>query len=571
MRPAVLLLGLVPIIIWSASATILVAVFRTERVGDLLAGMFFFAGLTSLVVVERWYRPHVAVMVRDPVAIALTVGVALFVVLHYGCLYYAFETEAVVEANAINYLWPIVLYFLVRGATDRRKSENLMAEGLLYGTAFTGAALVVIFNTVHGGATVEVSYENLLSTPFVLAISSAISAAAYMALNRRAAARFPVELRDGSVGAVLHGAIVLTLVVSVPTTLFSDFTGRVTMFGVAAFVYVGTINVVLSNLLWARALLLDKAAMLPALAFLVPVLSTFLLVTVHADLTINIFVIAGLILIVTANVLLQSEASVFSTYRGGVVVAAIVAGVMVVLPSASEAPNSFVVAATLTTFVFYCGFVLNRLAARDREQDAAYADVSRRISELAAACGAGKDEQFDRLLARLSSFQRSGPQRAPRVAASITGELEELTRGEQAEAVEESCQGMRNALAHWLVVKQQLLSNAEKFVLLVLGMTSFSSIVLYRGQGVWSDVSGIAVGSCIVFLVFHILQANVHREHSWQRDAALRIAIRRQEEYRPPPRASYGGVALDVLAACALLGVFLALFTKWFPDLELFR
>ncbi|MBK8167793.1 MAG: DMT family transporter [bacterium] len=169
-RPAPMLLALLAILLWSTLAAL------TTRLDGLppflLAGTSLLIG--SLAGVPRWRRW------RAPLPM-LALGVyGLFA--YHAALFMALRLAPPIEANLLNYLWPLLIVVLTPAfLRERRLTARQIAAALL---GFAGAALLVT-----GG---RVAFDRAHAAGYALAIAAAVIWSTYsLASARRRDAQAP--------------------------------------------------------------------------------------------------------------------------------------------------------------------------------------------------------------------------------------------------------------------------------------------------------------------------------------------------------------------------------------------
>lgn len=163
--------GSAAILLWAS-----LAVLTTATAGlppfQLLALSFGLAGLAGTVVLLRPGGPGLRALAQPPAAAALGIG-ALF---GYHALYFiALKRAPVVEANLVNYLWPllIVVFAGLFGGVRVRGAQWL-------GTAL-GLAAAVLLATRGGGLAIDPAH----APGYLAAVGAALTWALYSVLNRR--------------------------------------------------------------------------------------------------------------------------------------------------------------------------------------------------------------------------------------------------------------------------------------------------------------------------------------------------------------------------------------------------
>ena len=247
--------GVAAIVLWSSLALLTVATgplppFQVLAIGFGIAGLCGTA-LTAARGRVGWREWRV-----PPAALALT-SAGLF---GYHALYFfALKRAPAVEANLINYLWPLLIVLfsaLLPGV--RLRAGNVV--GALLG--FAAAALLIA-----GGASATAGQGALPG--YAAALLAAVAWAGYSVLNRRFAdmpgsAVVPACLVVALLGALAHLAFEHTVLPSVPQWI--------------ALAVMGLGPVGIAFRLWDRGTRHGDLALLGSLSYLAPLLSTALLI-----------------------------------------------------------------------------------------------------------------------------------------------------------------------------------------------------------------------------------------------------------------------------------------------------
>ena len=248
-------LGIGAIALWS-----LLALLTTATIGlpplQVLATGFGIAAAVGIVVTALKGRAGWATWRAPPAAFALTV-VGLF---GYHALYfYALKHAPAVEANLINYLWPLLVVLFASLLPGARLRAGTLV-GALLGLA---AAVLIIVAGGRDGST------GTVTSGHVAAAVAAVVWAGYSVLNRRfaevpAGAMIPACLAVAVLGAIAHLAFEDTVA---PT-------GRQWLVLLA----LGLGPVGAAFVLWDRGTKLGDLSLLGSLSYLAPLLSTLALV-----------------------------------------------------------------------------------------------------------------------------------------------------------------------------------------------------------------------------------------------------------------------------------------------------
>jgi drug/metabolite transporter (DMT)-like permease len=253
--PRATLGGMCAIALWSSLA-LLTTLTGTLPPFLVLACCFGFAGLFGLAWAARVGRDGLRAMRAPPAAAALSV-LALF---GYHALYFfSLKHAPPVEANLINYLWPLLIVLfsgLLPGV--RLRAGNIV--GALLGLA--AAALLV---TGGRGLSIDPAH----APGYLAAFGAALTWGGYSVLNRRYAGVDSAAIIPACIGVSLLG-IAMHLLFEPSTTITTA------QWLVLAAMGVGPTGIAFR--LWDRGTKPGDIALLGSLSYLAPLLSTLLLV-----------------------------------------------------------------------------------------------------------------------------------------------------------------------------------------------------------------------------------------------------------------------------------------------------
>ena len=249
------LAGLLAILLWSSLALLTVA---TDGLPPFQVLTIAFAVAGALGLVRAGLRGKTGWSeLRQPVsALALSTG-ALF---GYHALYFiALKRAPAVEANLLNYLWPLLIVVFA-GFLPGVRIRPLQWIG-------TGLGLAAAILLVSGGQRLAVSASHLPG--YLAAITAAVVWAAYSVLNRRHAQVPSAAITVACVGVAVLGALAhLAIETTVaPTPL---------QWSVLLLMGIGPTGA--AFWLWDTGTKRGDIALLGSLSYLAPLLSTALLV-----------------------------------------------------------------------------------------------------------------------------------------------------------------------------------------------------------------------------------------------------------------------------------------------------
>ncbi len=246
MRPVSFLLAGGAILLWSSLALLGSRVSHLPPL--LVTGIALcIGGCLGLVRAREW---------RVPLA-TLAVGVAGIFGYHV-MLFTAFRLSPIVEANLVNYLWPLLIVLLSPAILPGFGLRPRHVAGAVMGLA--GAALIVTGGSIH---------PDLSFLPgYLLAAAAALTWAVYSLLTKRLPA-----FGSGAVGAFCLAAGILSLAVHLAQSGAGAFAAiRAPDWLVLAALGVGPMGA--AFFLWDAALKRGDPRVIGALSYLTPLLST---------------------------------------------------------------------------------------------------------------------------------------------------------------------------------------------------------------------------------------------------------------------------------------------------------
>ena len=247
--------GLLAILLWSSLALLTTATeglppFEVLAIGFGFAALFGFAR-TVLRGRQGWRE------LRQPLSALALTTTALF---GYHALYFiALKRAPAVEANLLNYMWPLLIV-LFAGLLPGVRVRGAQIAGTLLGLV---AAIVLVTR----GSGIQIQPQYLPG--YLAALSAAVIWAAYSVLNRRHAAVPSAAIMVACALVAASGAMVhLGFEQSVRPSAWQ--------WGVLALMGLGPVGA--AFLLWDHGTKHGDIALLGSLSYLAPMLSTLLLV-----------------------------------------------------------------------------------------------------------------------------------------------------------------------------------------------------------------------------------------------------------------------------------------------------
>ena len=260
------LLGLLAIVCWGSLATL----------GNQLIHLppFYVLGLSFIIgSIPAWTKPKELF----PDFATSSWGILGYFGYHF-FLFYSFRKAPIIEANLINYLWPMILVMMTPlfFKSQKLKSYHFVGAGL----SLLGCLVLV------RGKGADIKLENFYG--YLLALGAAISWPVYSLVKKK--------MRSStvwSVGGFCLGAGILCLITHalIEPRVVLQWNDALLIF----FMGIGPFG--LSFYAWDRALAHGDSRVIGALSYLTPVLSTLGLV-IFANQSLNLNTVAAMVLII---------------------------------------------------------------------------------------------------------------------------------------------------------------------------------------------------------------------------------------------------------------------------------
>ncbi len=242
--------ALAAIAIWASLATVAGGSLR----GVSPAALFTVALATAAVcmaLVERLRGRSIGAMFRPRARDALLVAYGMG--LYHALLFVAFDRAPLVEANLLNYLWPLLTVLFAAPICGERLSRRVVAGAVL---GFAGAALVI-------GGSASIGFSSRSIVGYACATAAAICWASFTNLLKARPLRSPAFPLGTALSAALGVAWMAASGASPP--------GGASL---ASAVYLGALPMGLATPAWELGIRRGRVSVVGALAYLTPLLST---------------------------------------------------------------------------------------------------------------------------------------------------------------------------------------------------------------------------------------------------------------------------------------------------------
>lgn len=264
--------GVVAIIMWSLSALL---ISYTDGIPPMLTaclaycvGSLFY--ITKILIQQNVSR-H---LFRQPLKVYLTLigGLGVYYISYFSAL----KIYPVIEANLINYLWPLLL-IIMQAFYGEKKVSTASKIGIVFG--FIGAITLLTDGRIN--------LNNLVSNGYSLAFIAAISAAFYS--KKLITLDF-----DRDFFAIVFPCIAMIMIIL--HLGFNEMSANYTIINLSAILFLGVAT--FATTLWSYGMRYGSADYLANMAYLIPLFSTALLIIFgRGQMTFGTWMGGGLILI----------------------------------------------------------------------------------------------------------------------------------------------------------------------------------------------------------------------------------------------------------------------------------
>jgi len=353
------LIGLIPILIWSFTATVVKSFSLQEEGFSVAFYSIIFASIFSFIFTlykdKKYFNQNIKILKTTPKVLVLIFITGIFICGHYFSIYYIFSTDYVVQGNIINYMWPLFSFILSKTITNKNTKYSKSSDSLFVFMAFIGAVFIVSGD--------ELSL-NFINHPTLLSISifSALSAAIYFALSNK--------IKDYLQGNFIHFSLPLLSTLFILLLIFFIYPEiaivrkEVIYLGLV----LGLFSIFIGNTAWTITSYITKSHAFSSIAYFVPVFSTAAILYYNNE-PYNNYLLTGLILIVISNILIHFSKEIVHTVNICFAIIILYSGVSFLVAPLSEAKQNSIVNIIATIFTFFAAFLLNRVWNQKKDEE----------------------------------------------------------------------------------------------------------------------------------------------------------------------------------------------------------
>lgn len=514
--------GIIAVLCWSTSATVAGSLDGKASYFQIVLLMQITAIATLTIITLPEIHKFVGETLRGifsfkngPKFIAQILLFSAFITIYHSAFYYALHNAPRIQANVINYLWPLILF--ISGSTIFRVNKEKLG--------FYDIALVVL--AFFGAFTIAWDPSQPLSN---FALSAGLGAAFIAAIAAPIYMNTSVLIRRSSYTRS-HFVYLAGFLISVPALLaiakFESIELMPAPSAIPYIIYLGIATIAIAHVAWTRAIDLGPSVTVSNLAYLVPVFSTFLLIVLLGDQPSN-KILFGATLIILSNVLSNEAFRRIYAESGAVIVFFYVS---FSIYFKDELGLEKLVFGSLDylgqVFAIISGFFLARMWQKNREEqqtlvkfatefDAFVKDLKDSRSDVESD---HLSDAIDNVMIKVADFDVTDSDAARAIQAEqLKSSYDELiakvengvrpTAASLGENLLSSSRRIRGLLNNWIVQKFDRASNGEIFIISLLGFAGAVLVVGTSGGNLILDLIAMIFASSIAYIVLKIRDYN---------------------------------------------------------------
>jgi drug/metabolite transporter (DMT)-like permease len=482
-------LVLLPILIWSSVAVLVnTGSSEIDPLGIPLIGIVsatlaaFSFNLTSQEITKRKLHTINDFFLGKQKYYIRTVVTGFFITTHYFSLYYLLSSEYVVQANIINYLWPLFLFLLMKPSVYNGERNIRLSEVMFMLMAFLGS--LVLITGGYFSINNLVIIENWIFP--TLGILSAVSAAVYMRLGKVINSEF-IPIRHNLFFASIFSILFFSMFSSFDSLQASHF-----IYGMP----IGFISIFMANHMWLSALAITQRSSITSVAYFVPVFSTGLIL-LFLDLPLNSNIIIGLFLVVLANLFLHSGKIIRNKINMLLLSFSFIGTLLWLIDPSLNTKAEQLIGPLSTTFALLAAFLLNRAWEKRTKEGILYRKLEKILID---------DKLGQKPLDCMCMFYTIDSLRAHVGYVKLKRCIDYCIRSTDSILPEKHLKKIDTFLSTWLFLKESSVSSSEKLILVLLGILIVGVSIFTRSPDIISDLATAIFGATIMFIMYLVIE-----------------------------------------------------------------
>ncbi|MDB2562916.1 DMT family transporter, partial [Sulfurimonas sp.] len=370
--------ALIGVFLWSSAATVAGVIttsanFITITISLQLGGIFFFG---SWFLKDQNYKKEIVYLMRlvsrKKVLNYILFHMLLFsftITAYYLCFYYSIQNSPKIQANILNYLWPILTSIMSIYIFKNEKRKFGLYELSLLGLSFLGAMLVAWditasnpFGTFHFG--------------YIIALLAAVFAALYLNFI------FKLKRFIKSTQVIYFSALTIALPFTILFTYIFNLSIDFSLDSVPWLLYLSIVVFGGGQYVLIKSMEIDNMVTITSLAYLTPLFSSVMLNVFLDEPYTNTIVLGGL-LIIFSNILLSNSFSHFYAHNGALIGFISIGIITYIDPTffrVTETDNN--IGGYLSAiFSILTGFTLSRVWNKNQKEDEYLVDINEKLKK----------------------------------------------------------------------------------------------------------------------------------------------------------------------------------------------
>lgn len=420
---------------------------------------------------------------------------SLTITAYYLCFYFSIQNAPKIQANIINYLWPILtsLFGIYIFKNETRKF-GLYELSLLF-LSFLGALLVAW----------DITQENPFNTfhfEYIYAFMASIFAALY--LNFILKLKRFIKSTQILYVTSLSIALPFTIVFSILFNFSLDFhiSSLPWLFYLSVIVFGG------GQYLLIKSMEIDNMVTITSLAYLTPFFSSIML-NVFLDEPFTNTIILGAILIVFSNILLSNSFSHFYAHNGALISFILIGVVTYVDPHFFKVTNidSNIGGYLGAIFSILTGFTLSRVWQKNQKEDEYLIDINERLKKF--KFNSLEKESLYNMIKNITDLDFA--KNSQDVKDSSINLLSKFFILKKSTIHKYDLYEVETLLKKWILLKVDKVSKAELNLLYILGSLVIFDFLQKMGKDFFTDLTAICFSSAVVYIILAIRDLNNNR------------------------------------------------------------
>jgi len=489
--------ALVAILLWSSAATVAgiltnSANFLTITISLQIGGIGFFASWLYLSkTYEESFISLKKLIKKQKIKNYLIFNLVMFsffITLYYLLFYYSIQNAPKIQANILNYLWPMLTPLLGIYLFKNEKKDFGYYQVFLLFLSFVGALLVAW----------DITLDNPFSSfhlEYIYAILGAFSAALYLNFI------FKLKRYMASTQLLYLIALIISLPFSILIAYLFDVEINFTLSSLPWLLYLGVVVFGFGQYLLVKSIEIDNMVTISALAYITPLISSLMLnMFLNEPLTNTI--VFGAVLIVFSNIMLSNYFSHFYAVNGALIAfvsVGLVAYINPYLINIEYFQENNINKNLGIIFSILTGFILSKVWNKNQQEDIYLIEINELLKTLSLE---NKDQRKDiykfiQQVAHLDfSITSKEVQNTTKKVLESFNNINSITKKDKI-----VLKKVQLILNKWLMLKVDKIGKTQLILLTTLGGLIIFDFLYKIGQNFYLDITAMFFSSAIVYII----------------------------------------------------------------------